>query len=73
VSDIATARENTVLRHTVESLTDEIGRIVAERQSLRANGARPEDLEANRRRLTAAQAHLSQLLIERYLRRSSAA
>jgi hypothetical protein len=50
---------------TVESLTEEIGRIVAERQELRAAGAPAERLEENRRRLAAAQAHLSTLLIER--------
>jgi hypothetical protein len=52
---------------TVEALTDEIGRIVAERQELRAAGAAPEVLEENRRRLAEAQHRLSQLLIERYL------
>jgi hypothetical protein len=52
---------------TVEALTEEIGRIVAERQELRAAGAAPEVLEENRRRLTEAQRRLSQLLIERYL------
>ena len=52
---------------TVEALTDEIGRIVAERQALRAEGADHELLEENRRRLTEAQSRLSQLLIQRYL------
>ena len=52
---------------TVEALTREIGRIVAERQELRAAGAAPEVLEENRRRLTDAQSRLSQLLIERHL------
>jgi hypothetical protein len=52
---------------TVEALTEEIGRIVAERQEQRAAGAPPEALEENRRRLTEAQHRLSQLLIERYL------
>jgi len=52
---------------TVESLSEEIGRIVAERQGLRAGGADHDALEENRRRLAAAQARLSQLLIERYL------
>ena len=57
------------MRHppTVEALTEEIGRIVAERQELRAAGAAPEVLEENRRRLTDAQSRLSQLLIERHL------
>jgi hypothetical protein len=48
-------------------LTDEIGRIVAERQALRAEGADHELLEENRRRLTEAQSRLSQLLIQRHL------
>jgi hypothetical protein len=52
---------------TVEALTEEIGRIVAERQELRAAAAAPEVLEENRRRLMEAQHRLSQLLIERYL------
>ncbi len=52
---------------TVEALIEEIGRIVAERQELRAAGAAPEVLEENRRRLTDAQSRLSQLLIERHL------
>jgi hypothetical protein len=58
-----------VVRHppTVEALTEEIGRIVSERQTLRSDGAAPEQLEENRRRLADAQSRLSQLLIERYL------
>jgi hypothetical protein len=52
---------------TVESLSEQIGRIVVERQDLRAAGADAEALEENRRRLAAAQARMSQLLIERYL------
>ena len=55
------------LAHTVESLSAEIGRIVAERQELRAAGAAPDELEGNRRRLAQAQAHLSRLLIQRHL------
>jgi len=70
---MAVARKNAALQHTVESLTDEIGRIVAERQDLRAGEAPPDVLEANRRRLADAQAHLSQLLIARHLPQSSAA
>ena len=61
------ARDTRAVRHTVETLTEEIGRIVAERQELRAAGAAPEVLEENRRRLTDAQSRLSQLLIERHL------
>lgn len=58
---------------TVESLTEEIGRIVAERQELRASGAPAEQLEENRRRLAAAQAQLSTLLIARYRTQPEAA
>jgi hypothetical protein len=53
--------------HTVETLTAEIGRIVAERQELRAAGASAGELEQNRCLLARAQAELSQLLIERHL------
>ena len=59
--------------HTVESLTAEISRIVAERQELRAAGAAPAVLEENRRRLAEAQATLSQLLIQRHLPQTQAA
>ena len=52
---------------TVEALIEEIGRIVAERQELRAARAAPVVLEENRQRLTDAQSRLSQLLIERHL------
>jgi hypothetical protein len=52
---------------TVESLSERIGRIVIERQDLRAGGADAEALEENRRRLAAAQTRMSQLLIDRYL------
>jgi hypothetical protein len=52
---------------TIESLTAEIGRIVAERQELRASGASFDVLEENRRRLATAQSELSQQLIARYL------
>jgi hypothetical protein len=52
---------------TVETLSAEIGRIVAERQELRAALASWEQLEENRMRLVHAQARLSRLLIERYL------
>jgi hypothetical protein len=56
-----------VFRDTVESLGEEIGRIVADRQALREAGADSQALEENRRRLAAAQSRLSQLLIERHL------
>ena len=57
------------MRHppTVETLTEEIGRIVSERQTLRSQGADGDLLEENRRRLADAQSRLSQLLIEKYL------
>ena len=58
---------------TVESVGAEIGKIVAERQSLRAAGAGELELEANRRRLAAAQHELSRLLIARYLPERGAA
>jgi hypothetical protein len=67
------ARENSALRHTVETLTDEIGRIVADRQELRAHLASPELLEENRRLLANAQAELSTLLIERHLQQPNVA
>lgn len=55
------------IQHTVETLNAEIGRIVAERQDLRASGAAPAELEENRRRLADAQNRLSVLLIARHL------
>jgi hypothetical protein len=58
---------------TVESLTQEIGDIVAERQALRAAGAPTGELEANRKRLTDAQARLSRLLIASHLPHPEAA
>jgi hypothetical protein len=61
------------MEHTVESLSQEISFIVAERQELRAGGAAAEALEANRRRLADAQAQFSLLLIERHLTDSQAA
>ena len=67
------ARDQRAVRHTVETLTEEIGRIVAERQELRAAGAGQVELEENRRRLAAAQSRLSDLLIERHLPQAGAA
>lgn len=61
------ARDITAVRHTVETLTEEIGHIVRERQELRAVGVDAELLEENRRRLASAQSRLSFLLVERYL------
>jgi hypothetical protein len=63
----------TAATHTLETLTQEIELIVAERQDLRADGADAVALEANRRRLAQAQAQLSRLLIERYLPQAQAA
>jgi hypothetical protein len=59
--------------HTVETLVAEIGRIVAERQELRAAGASASELEQNRRLLADAQGRLSHLLIARHLSESAAA
>ena len=67
------AQETSAVRHTVETLTEEIGRIVAERQELRASGAGRDHLEENRRRLATAQSRFSNLLIERYLPQAGAA
>jgi hypothetical protein len=67
------ARDQKAVLHTVETLTEEIGRIVAERQELRAAGAGQVELEENRRRLAAAQSRLSGLLIERHLPQAGAA
>jgi hypothetical protein len=60
-------REDDAFPETVESLGEEIGRIVADRQALREAGADSAALEENRRRLAAAQNKLSILLIERHL------
>lgn len=48
------------------NLSDEIEEIVAERRALRDAGAPEEELEANRKRLMAAQARLTQLLVARH-------
>ena len=64
---MSTESGDDVFRDTVESLGEEIGRIVADRQALREAGADSQALEENRRRLAAAQSRLSQLLIERHL------
>jgi hypothetical protein len=61
------------MAQTVESLTAEIGRIVAERQELRAAGVSFDVLEENRRRLAKAQSQLSELLIARHLPRPQTA
>lgn len=64
---------DSIFRDTVETLGEEIGRIVAERQALREAGADGAALEENRRRLASAQSRLSQLLIERHLGERGAA
>ncbi len=58
---------------TVESLSQEIAELVAERQELRARGASQLELESNRCRLAGSQAQLSRLLIERHLPQRQAA
>jgi phage terminase Nu1 subunit (DNA packaging protein) len=55
---------------SVEALSGEIDRIVAERQQLRDAKADTAELEQNRRRLAGAQSQLSLLLIERHLVRA---
>ncbi|HVC87591.1 MAG TPA: hypothetical protein VNC40_09215 [Gaiellaceae bacterium] len=67
------AAQVTSVVYTVETLTEEIGRIVVERQALRATGADRDLLEENRRRLAAAQNGLSRLLIQRHLPQAGAA
>ena len=67
------AHDTRAIGQTVETLTEEIGRIVAERQELRASAAGQAELEENRRRLAAAQNRLSHLLIERHLPQAGAA
>jgi hypothetical protein len=48
------------------ALSDEIDRIVDERRMLRNSGAPEPELEANRMHLMAAQAKLTQVLVERH-------
>jgi hypothetical protein len=52
---------------TVEALTEEVRGLVYERQTMRSVGARPEDLERNRKELVRAQQDLVQALIRRHL------
>jgi hypothetical protein len=52
--------------YTVESLSDQIGRLVAERQRLRAENAPTDLLERNRVAIARAQQVLSELLILRH-------
>jgi hypothetical protein len=51
----------------IERLGEEIGALVAERQSLRAVAADPEALERNRVEICSLQSRLAQALIARYL------
>ncbi len=52
---------------TVEALSARISELVAERQSLRADGASSEQLEENRREIARLQQQLSTALIDRFL------
>ena len=52
---------------TVESLTEEIRGLVYERQTMRAVGAGPAELERNRVELVQRQQELVNALIRRYL------
>jgi hypothetical protein len=51
----------------VECIERAIGRLVAERQSLREHEASHDDLESNRLELVARQQQLSHALIDRYI------
>jgi len=52
---------------TVESLLEQIGILVTERQRLRRDGGTPQALEENRREIARLQWDLSHALIDRYL------
>jgi hypothetical protein len=54
-------------RTTAEELTTRIGRLVAERQQLRARGAAERSLERNRLQIARAQWELAHALIDQYL------
>lgn len=51
----------------VESLEEEVRRLVGERQRLRESGASPPVLERNRSRIVQAQLDLGRALIRRHL------
>ena len=59
--------------HTVEALTEHLGTLTLERQTLRASDAGSVALERNRVAIARAQWELSHALIERYLPAQSAA
>ena len=52
--------------YPLESLSQELDRIVAERRTLREAGAPDAALEANRQRLLATQAKLTQTLVQHH-------
>src|SRR5512132_4555580 len=54
-------------RTTAEELTTRIGRLVAERQQLRAGGASEKSLERNRLQIARAQWALAHALSDRHL------
>jgi hypothetical protein len=56
-----------VAKASVESLLEQIGELVAERQGLRTRGSSATALEKNRRRIAKLQWELSLALIERHL------
>ncbi len=56
---------------SVETLVEEIRRLVAERQALRERATAPGTLERNRRRIVRAQWELSLALIDRHHAASS--
>ena len=58
---------------SVEAIQDVLSYLVAERQQLRADGATPVTLEANRRAIAAMQARLGRALGERHAARPNAA
>ena len=51
----------------VETLLQRIGALVAERQQMRREGARADDLETNRAEIARLQWELSHALIAKYL------
>ena len=53
--------------YPLESLSQELDRIVAERRTLREAGAPDNALEENRRRLLATQAKLTQALVRHHV------